>query len=264
MSVETQIDPLSQPIVDPLADFEEPVAKVETKVEPQAATLPPELNTKLDQIRQTVNGNELLTKVLAIPGVQDLLRAQQSGVAARVLLGNDAQPSQPAPAVEAEPDWEKLKDDPKAYAQTIVSLVGKELAPAVETKLKSTLDPIGAQLKAITDHLSAQEGEKSKSAVQKVREKYKDFDTLAPKIAELNQQFQGLVNPERLYILAKLETGAPLIPQTQLETEKPTDEAAKRPALGSSDKKYPLGRGGMKQRYRDVLSSLDLEDLNNL
>ncbi len=247
-------------IVDPLAGLGDPIEKPADVVEKKEEAKPqidPQLDTRLQQIQNSVQGNELLTKVLSIPGVQDLLRANQSGVPFKVLTGADVQP---VPAAKEEPvDWEKLKDDPQAMSQHMVKSVVAELGPMFEKTFASKVAPLVEKLQAVEQSVGQQSANQVNMTMEQMKKTYADFDQMRPLMAKLNNQVQGTLDLEQLYKFAKAQA-TPAVTQKEVETERPTDNAARNP-IQTQKKVYPPGRRGMKQAIADAVGSFDLESM---
>lgn len=247
-------------IIDPLAGLSEPIEKpadVVEKKEEVKPSLSPEIDNRLQQIQNSVQGNELLTKVLSIPGVQDLLKAHQAGQPFRVMTGNDVQPTAPA---EPQIDWEKMKDDPQAMSQHIIKSISAELLPALDRSLTSKIQPLSEKIQSVENSISNQTASQVNKTIEEARKVYTDFDQMRPLMAKLNQEVSGGLNVDELYKLAKIRSGQPLVGQKEVETEKPTDNAARLPSQ-TQQKKYAPGRRGMKQAIADAVGSFDLDSM---
>ncbi len=236
-----------QEVVDPLADLgpvEDP--KPEVKTEPVAPAVSPEITQKLQNIQNSMQGNDLLTKILATPGVQDVLRAAQNGVPVQVVPAGQQQVAAPA-----EPDWEKLKDDPRAMSEHMISQIVARLTPGVEEVMTKRTQPLAQKLQEIENSMSQQAQQTAVKTLDDFKKKYSDATEMIPKMRELNQQTNGTLDYEDLYKLAKIKSGLPLVTQDQLATEKPTDSIARAP-IQTQKKTYPPGRRGMRQAMNDV------------
>lgn len=248
-------------IIDPLAGLSEPIEKpsdVIEKVETVKPVVDPTIDTRLQQIQNSVQGNELLTKVLSIPGVQDLLRAQQNGMPFKVLTGNDV--SQSSIKVEEPVDWEKLKDDPQAMSKHLISSISAELAPILEKQFSSRMEPLVQKLNQVEVQVGSQAQTQVNTTMEQMKKSYPDFDQMRPLMAKLNAEVNGAIGLEELYKFAKVRSGQPFVNPKEVETERPTDTSARLP-VQTQKKTYPPGRRGMKQAIADAVGNFDLDSL---
>jgi hypothetical protein len=246
-----------QVVTDPIADLG-PVedAPTEVKTDPQPPAVPSEITQRLESIQTAVKGNDLLTKILATPGVQDVLRAAQNGQAVSVVPANQ----QAQPQAQPEPNWDELKDDPRKMSEYMINQIVGKLTPGVEDALNKRTQPLLQKVSEIESSLSKQVQDTAVRTLQEFKAKYSDADKMIPKMRELNTQTNGTLNYEQLYKLAKVESGLPLVTQDQIQTEKPTDSVARQP-IQTQKKTYPPGRRGMRQAMNDVLDKAGLEDI---
>lgn len=251
-------------MAEEIPQYEDPFAGLgedgqTTVVEPVKETpKAPVEDTRFAQLQNAVTGNELLTKVLTVPGVQDLLRAHQTGQKVKVVSEDEIQKT--TVAADSEPDWEKMKDDPKSFSDYLVKRLVKDVEGVVESKIKGHVDPLTQEMNTIKGAVSEQTAKGVNEQIAAAKAKYSDWSEMLPAIREFNTKVGGTLSVEELYKSVKAISGSPLVSPKEVETERPTDSAA-RGAPMSKPKSYPIGRRGMKAALSDALATMDLEDL---
>lgn len=249
-------------IPDPLADAFDPIDKPLVQAQPEVEKPPvdPATTERLNQIAQGVEQNTVLTQLLAIPEIQAVLKARQSGQPVQVLSGQ--QQPQTTPVVqEAEPDWEKIKEDPKALTDHIISRLSKDVSAKQNQQLSDVLKPLVDKIGAIETTLVEHGNKEVVSKIEAVKNKYADFEVMKPLMRELNSRTSGL-DAEELYLMAKAKKGEAPVLRDSLASERTTNSSAKLPSQ-TQQRKYSTGRRGFEQALDDALKSQDLESMFN-
>lgn len=189
-------------------------------------------DTKLAQTLEALN-NKLTVesqnaRLITDPNVRAYLAAREAGKKVKLVAEddlaqrNDVSADRPA-AVISPPNLETMTNAQLAeYLQqsTVSSLAGE-----FKRQIKEQMDTLRSEFSPVLDSLvqstNSQHSKEINSQIKAVRDKYEDFEQLRPKMAEISNTTQG-VTAEELYILAKIRSGLPLIPQEKTETERPS------------------------------------------
>jgi hypothetical protein len=212
---------------------------------------------KLDEINGNINNQQLLQTILGVPEVQEVLRARQAGQAVKILTGNQQQQQAPQP----EPDWEAMKEDPKKLTDTILQRLSSDVLARVGQAVDEKLNPVLQKMQGFESHLTDQTKQAAINEVTVLKQKYADVQEHAPVMQQINKETGGTLKLEEVYHLAKIRSGAPMVPPQSVATERPTDSAAR--ASQGTQKQYPTGRRGMSMALDDALSSMQIEKLFN-
>lgn len=248
-----EMENLPDPLADAFDPIDQPVAPPEPKVEAD-----PKLGQTLEKINQGLDQNNTLTQLLAIPEIQAVLRARQTGQPFQVISGQQQQQQQ-APPVEVEPDWDKIKEDPKALTDHIISRLSKDVTTKQNEQLTAILKPIVDKIGTIESTLVDHGNKEVLSKIDAVKQKYADFEAMKPMMREVNSRTTGM-DAEELYLFCKAKKGEAPVLRDSLASERPSNATAKLPSQ-NQQKKYSTGRRGFEQALTDVLASQDLDSL---
>lgn len=247
-------------VSDPLDVFE-PVEEKPPEVPPATAASAQQIEQKVDQLGQNLQAGTLLNQLLAVPEVQQILQARQSGQAIRVVPADQAAQQQQAAPPE-EPDWEKLKEDPKKMTEHLLGHLSADLGKQLQGMVSKSLEPIQQQIQQLSTATSEQQGETAAQKLADAKKKYADFDQFVPKMRELNSQTKGL-SIDDLYYLAKARSGSLPVTQKEVGTERPIDAASKQ-SIHKKKQTFQSGRAGFEQAIGSALDSyLDENDLGD-
>ena len=219
-------------------------------VDPHASTL---VKT-LESLNQRITSDSQAARLMSDPNIAAYLQARENGTKVKIIPEEQAQPAPaPAPTVDPNVDYETMTNAQMISHLQKTMLQGlrataQEIVSGEITKLRSEITPV---LTDVASSTNAQRAEAIQASIKAVREKYKDFDQMKPAMVEINKTVQGL-NPEELYLLAKVRSGLPIVSQTQIETEKPQQAPQGRQF---SRPKNTLGRAGF-----DALLDAALKD----
>lgn len=211
-------------------------------------TIPKEDHDKVLEELETLKSQQgknqgAVERLLADPDIQKVLELKSSGKA--VSFADERE----------EPQYETPTGDLEDMTNTeLAAYVTKGLLTELPKVIKSDIEGLKNSLEAVEAKLRASETQQIKSQVESLSQKYKDFSSFKPQMAEIAQQNPAL-SVEELYILAKSRSGSPLTEDSTTSTEKPSSAPGKAP----KKRDIPPGQAGFRQLLDGALAELDLD-----
>ena len=138
----------------------------------------------------------------------------------------------------------------------LMKLVERGLVGTVEKVLGDTLAPLKEGQRKLEERHQASQEQEANSTIATLRAKYPDFDKFRDQMIGIDRQAGGSIPPERVYLLAKLEAGSPVKPNSSLETETPTPSPSRHARRKEKDEDAPTRSG--RRGFEDLLESVDV------
>ena len=203
--------------------------------------------TDLDERIKALESGQEMMSLLANPGVQDVLRAEQAGKKVKVVV-EEPEP-EPRIADEVTQLTEGLdEDDPN-----------RDLMDGLSKLLDTKLGAINERLVAVEGAAKSSARKEVSEQVAATRKKFTDFDEYKGDILELSKQIEGL-GVDELYLIAKSRKGNLKIDEPSTFTEKPTSQPGAHRRIGVTKPKEPRrGRSGFQDMVAEALADLDLD-----
>jgi hypothetical protein len=179
--------------------------------------------------------------VLSDPDVLAILNAKQKGQKVRVAVGDEA----PVKAAEqVKPGQDSLDASTDKIVKAFTTIFEPRLA-ALEKDVAVARGKVDSDIKVtVADQIA------------KAKKEHTDFETLRPKMLEINDQFPGM-SIEELYTIAKVRNNAPSAPAA-IESERPDTHAARPAEIGKQEPVYK-GAAGARALIKKALSEVAAE-----
>jgi hypothetical protein len=179
--------------------------------------------------------------VLSDPDVLAILNAKQKGQKVRVAVGEESQ----ARVVEqAKPGQGSLDDSTDKIVKAFTTIFEPRLA-ALEKDVAVARGKVDSDIKVtVTEQIA------------KAKKEHSDFETLRPKMLEINDQLPGM-SIEELYTIAKIR-GAVSSAPAAIESERPDTHAARPAEIGRQEPVY-RGAAGARALIKKALSEVAAE-----
>lgn len=228
----------------------------------QGEDTPPTDSTSEDQIAQrlqqtvqkSMQDSREIGTLLADPLVRDVLKARQEGRDVSLVSKEDQEQQKEAEPPTPPEDWEDLNNHQLASA--ILDQVKHQVGSIVSDKLSDAEGRVGEKLASLQQWVRGNEENRQVKAIEECRKKFSDFDKFKEKMVDLDKSFgEGKIPVERLYLLAKVESGSPVTPESMIATEKPQHEGI-RQVVSLQDRKDPVAPG--VKGFRQLLDRVEI------
>lgn len=217
--------PPEAPVPGPTLRRPEPAASqpASVPVEQLGKTLEA-LESRMTNVQQAAQQDNLATRLLSDPLIKDYVLRLSRGEQPTSIGGPQQSQAQPEPE-EPPADLDSMpaaqlvgyleKKLSRGFEATLNKIVDDRLS-AFEGKIKPALDTTLADVQA-------RQQQDINREIEEASKEFKDFDAMRPAMAKLSRESGGSLKIKELYYLAKFRSGTPMIPQRELETERPTN-----------------------------------------
>jgi len=222
-----------------------------------------ELSKRLEAVAEQAKKDSIAGRLLADPDIQSVVKLKNAGKKVTVSEGGgvvDQARSKPAEDGQERPSLSSLAestDDVDSLSNAeLMKLVERGLVGTVEKVLGDTLAPLKEGQRKLEERHQASQEQEANSTIATLRAKYPDFDKFRDQMIGIDRQAGGSIPPERVYLLAKLEAGSPVKPNSSLETETPTPSPSRHARRKEKDEDAPTRSG--RRGFEDLLESVDV------
>lgn len=234
---------------------QEELEEVEKTPQEQIDELKKKLEGKSEETIKKAAQAELMARLMNDPDYARLTQLKQSGKKAKILDENEA-------VVETntkseDEDLPADETDPKK----IMAHETKKLLKQMKSVVQSELSPLKTQVEQLQGFALQERTNKAVETVKELRKKYSDFSDYEDEMVKLHQQYNGAVDAEGLYILAKTKAGKPIQTDKSTRTERPTHDTARSPSVSHTKEKKGTtfqGRRGLTELLSNGVGRIPL------
>tara|TARA_Y100000310_G_scaffold113759_1_gene112198 strand:- start:6415 stop:7131 length:717 start_codon:yes stop_codon:yes gene_type:complete len=204
------------------------------------------MEDRLTGIKDSVDTQSaVMAKILADPDIRKVIEMKEAGQT--VTVGNGQTPLKEEPEESPSINIEELSNS------EMVQYVTDALKGEVSDLVKSEVSSLREELGQVTGLVKGHQKKEIESEITRLRSKFSDFDNYGQAMTSLADS--GVVLPlEDLYWVARRQSGAPMEPSTQVESEKPTSASGKPSRALTRGEDVPRTRGGFGMLLGDALS----------
>lgn len=227
--------------------------------EPTNAQVPQVTQEQFTELRNDLNAQTALGKLMADPDVRTVLHAKNSGQKVNVSVG-ESEPT--APVVLPLPDFDEEEFNELSQsdaAKKLLGMVGQVTAPAFGQIVDQKLAPILQGLERVGNYIQGQQASSVRKEIDKCHTDYADFSLYEAAIVNLAKASGGEMSVEECYLIARRRAGGGASAPPVTATERPTSSASGNVLETESleRNREPMGRGfgGFKKTLEDVMSN---------
>lgn len=203
---------------------------------------PLKVDPKVIETAEKAGAAKLYAQIISDPELGEVLKARAAGKKMKLVPADE----KVTVTEEAAPDFENMTEHQKH--QYVISQVVKETSKLVDTKLA----PVNERLDVFNNFAQTLQQRDAMGQVDALKKKHKDFDTFAPRMAELAGEHPRLT-ADQLYTLAAQEAGKFVPVASRTTSERPSNVIGK----SQQKKEKPVGMakfGGLGALIREAAS----------